>query len=636
MSKGNNNIKTTEEGNKKTFCCACSKYWKYLMALPFVVVWLLLVSVESATLFRVSEQSLFLFSEHFFTDAMALPGGLLSYLGTFFIQFFHYPALGATIYVGLLYLLYVLTKKVFSVPGSWNLLALLPVALVLACSTQLGYWIFYIKVQGFYYMPLLGCLVSLLPVWLCNHLRPGYRNAVVFLWPLLTFPLFGVYSLAASVVMAVASLASTIKEKRGVLFGVIAILLAACAVYSVPLWYYYKVYSVVAVEHIHYAGLPIHQWVTYSEKMYPNGIMEYWVPFIMLPVVYCLLAVLKSLFGARKCASECLNVAVQASLAVAMVVFSIVYWYKDTNFSVENKQNVAMWNEDWEAVSEYSRECDVPTRQVVLNKNMALLKLGRAGEDAFKYPDGSADINHPGAVHLTQTGGMMNYFQYGKFNFCYRWCIENSVEYGWRAEYLKLAVRSMLLSGQHKLAMRYINILKHTLFYRSWAEEMEKMVKQPSLISKQPEFKMPLLMYSYSDVLDQDESYVEVYLSNNMINSYTSSDSWLYAESAVLHAMIRKDVNSFWQALARYVSKGQLTRVPHHFQEAIELFTNLSKDISTNIPIDRQVKKRFEAFLKKTQQYKGMSEAEMAPYFAEEYGDTYWYFYFFVREIKTN
>ena len=165
---------------------------------------------------------------------------------------------------------------------------------------------------------------------------------------------------------------------------------------------------------------------------------------------------------------------------------------------------------------------------------------------------------------------------------------------------------------------------------------MEKMVKQPSLISKQPEFKMPLLMYSYSDVLDQDESYVEVYLSNNMINSYTSSDSWLYAESAVLHAMIRKDVNSFWQALARYVSKGQLTRVPHHFQEAIELFTNLSKDISTNIPIDRQVKKRFEAFLKKTQQYKGMSEAEMAPYFAEEYGDTYWYFYFFVREIKTN
>ena len=31
-----------------------------------------------------------------------------------------------------------------------------------------------------------------------------------------------------------------------------------------------------------------------------------------------------------------------------------------------------------------------------------------------------------------------------------------------------------------------------------------------------------------------------------------------------------------------------------------------------------------------------MKEAEMAPYFKEDYGDTYFYFYFFVRKIKTN
>lgn len=636
MSKIKKQTNAAKEQAAGRSCPECAGMSKYLMLLPFIIVWALLVFVDGATLFRVSEQSLFLFSEHFFTEAMVLPGGLLSYLGTFFIQFFHYPALGATIYVGMLYLLYALTKRVFAIPSRWNLLALLPVAVVLACSTQLGYWIFYIKVQGFYYMPLLGCIISLLPVWFCNNLRPGYRNVVVFLWPLLTFPLFGVYSLAASAVMAVGSLASTIKERKGVLFGVIAVLLSAVAIYAVPLWYYYNVYSVMAVEHIHFAGLPIHQWVTYSEKLYPDGIMEYWLPFILLPAIYALLAVLKNFFHTEKSVVYWRTKLIKVLFAVAMAAFCYMYWYKDTNFAVENKQNVAIWDEDWEAVAEYSRECDVPTRQVVLNKNMALLKLGRAGEDAFKYPEGSADINHPAAVHLTQTGGMMNYFQYGKFNFCYRWCIENSVEYGWRAEYLKLAARSMLLSGQHKLAMRYIDILKHTLFYRSWAMEMEKMVKNPALISKAPEFKMPLLMYTYGDVLDQDESYVEMYLSNSMMRTYSSSDSWLYAEAAVLHSMVRKDVNSFWQALARYVGKGKLTRVPHHFQEAILLFTNLSNDITTNIPIDRSVKKRFEGFLQRTKKYKGMSEVEMAPYFKEDYGDTYWYFYFFVREIKTN
>lgn len=79
-----------------------------------------------------------------------------------------------------------------------------------------------------------------------------------------------------------------------------------------------------------------------------------------------------------------------------------------------------------------------------------------------------------------------------------------------------------------------------------------------------------------------------------------------------------------------------MRRVPNHFQEAIILFTNLSKDITTNIPIDFRVKNRFDAFIQKTQKFKGKSEEEMAPYFVEEYGDTYWYFYFFVRNIKTN
>ena len=267
---------------------------------------------------------------------------------------------------------------------------------------------------------------------------------------------------------------------------------------------------------------------------------------------------------------------------------------------------------------------------------MALLKLGRAGEDAFKYPEGSSDIAHPGVVHLTQTGGMMNYFQYGKFNFCYRWCIENSVEYGWRVEYLKHAVYCTLLSGQHKLAMRYINILKNTLFYRSWAEDMEALVENPSLISKRKEFTMPLLMYNYDDALELDDSYVEVYLSKSLSYTFSPSDSRLQAEAAVLFAMTRKDVSLFWDALARYVGKGKMTRVPHHFQEAILLFTNLNNDVTTNIPIDNSIRVRFDAFLKKTQKYKGMKESEMAQYFVKEYGDTYWYFYFFVREIKTN
>ena len=49
-----------------------------------------------------------------------------------------------------------------------------------------------------------------------------------------------------------------------------------------------------------------------------------------------------------------------------------------------------------------------------------------------------------------------------------------------------------------------------------------------------------------------------------------------------------------------------------------------------------QMNRRFDAFIKKTTQYKGMKEADMAVYFKDEYADTYFYFYFFVRKIRTN
>lgn len=617
-----------------------AKISRFAVGVFFVAVWALLAFWESATLFSVSEQSLFLYTGHFFRESMALPAGFLSWLGAFFIQFFHYPVLGATVYVLLLYVMYWLTKRVFSIPARWSLLALLPVAVVLAYSTQMGYWIFYIKIQGFYYLALLGTIVSLLVAWVCLKYK-GLYAPVMLLWIVGGYVLFGAYALGSAVVIAVASLVDRIKGQYGSVYKMSAAMMLVAVlvmVYAVPLGMYkYGVYTNTMLGHMHLLPLPVHQWVLGNAEVFPNGIFDYWIPIILLPVVYLFLALLRgSLSSEKGGGSTAVYTVLQVAMIVSVVLFTWLYWFGDTNFRIENKQNKAVWEEDWDAVAEYAMDVKNPTRQVILNKNMALLRLGRLGEDAFKYPDGSADIAHPGAVHLTQTGGMMNYFQYGKFNFCYRWCIENSVEYGWRTDYLKHAVRCMLLSGQHKLAMRYINILKHTLFYRSWAVEMEKYVENPQLISKQQEFKMPLLMYSYADALDLDDSYVEVYLSKSLSTNFTKNDAQIYNEAAVTFALIRKDANLFWDTMSRYIGKGKITRVPHHFQEAIILFTNLNNSVTTNIPIDFNVKSRFESFIKEIQKYKGMEEEEMAPYFVEKYGDTYWYFYFFVRNIKTN
>ena len=381
--------------------------------------------------------------------------------------------------------------------------------------------------------------------------------------------------------------------------------------------------------------------VEHETFSYWHSIITYWIPFLLLLLSFvglCLLVAVREKLPVGKRAEYI----VTASVVLYAVLLIWVFWYNDTNFRIENKQNNAMWECKWRDVADYALDTEKPTRQIVMNKNIALFKLGVAGNEMFTYPDGSSDILAPMAVHLTQTGGIMSYFQYGKFNFSYRWCMENAVEYGWRIEYLKHAVRAMLLSGENRLAQRYIDVLKRTMFYRGWAKDMEKYISNPELIEKTNEFSMPLQLACYPDELSVDESFVEAYLTNEF-KSIPNDATPLYIEVALATSLVRKDQKNFWYIFDRYLKVCNPVRLPKCYQEALLMFLNIDKGNTVTVSpefIDRYVSKsvqrKLEAFVAKTKKYKGMKEEEMAPYFKKEYGDTYFYFYFFVRKIKTN
>lgn len=607
------------------------------VALFCVVVWGFLSFYETALLQRIEAQSLFLSGELFFETSMKVPAGLLGYAGCFLTQFFYFPALGAAIFVLLLALVYWLTKKAFRIPPRWSLLAVIPMVLLLASNTQLGYWIYYLKHPGFYYVATLGTIVALSAIWLFSKLSYKLHIPIIVVWAVLGYPLFGFYAIFSALCMAVMALSLAIRNgnKMRIIFDGVAVLVVALVLmYEVPnIWYDY--YASVAKEFIHTAGLPSYHWDVVAGD-FNRSIIPYWIPFILLFLTWLLLSIFYKAIpsqGKSDLSYGFKNVVIVASC----VCFVYLYWYNNTNYRIENKQDIAMWKSDWREVADLARGTEVPSRQIVLNRNIALLNLGTAGEEMFTYPDGSAEIDAPMNVHLTHTGGIMAYWCYGKFNFCYRWCIENAVEHGWKVEYLKHAVRAMILQNEHALAQRYINILKKTLFHKSWAEQYESYLNNPKSIKSSPEFNVPLQMCIYPDALDVDESFVEAYLMNNIPHSYTTVHTPIFAEAAFMATLVRKDSKIFWNNLQRYLYKRKLMRLPTHYQEAVLLFSSLNKGIdASRIPIDGRVRQRFTAFMRKTQNYKGMKEKEMAPHFKKDFGDTYWYFYFFVRELKTN
>ena len=670
----------------KDFLCAIPEYPLLTAPVFFGLLWLLLVVCEQALLFRVSELSVFLFDEVYFDSMMSVPAGFLSYLGSFLVQFFHIPLLGATIYVSLLVLLYWVTRKAFSIPGRYSLVALLPVAAIVASNSQLGYWIFYLKLPGFYYMALLGVLFSFFAVWLFRRLPLVARIPFVAAWAFFGYPLMGVYALADAIVMALLGLSVSISRRKSTVLSCVTLLVAAVAVYLVPR-YYYGVYDTVAFDTVYKAGTPCTQWtsgyvakVVHEVPSYWHDIRLYWVPFFLLLFSCMLLALAPLLKGWLSKVKRLPKIASTVVLATVVVLLCF-HWFRDTNFRIENKQNQAMWDGDWEAVVEYGKETHNPTRQIVLNNNLALLHQGAAGEKMFASPHGSADIMAPVGVHLTQTGGKMLYYYYGKLNFCYRWCVEDAVEYGWRIEYLKHATRSMILSGEYTLARRYIKILKSTMFHRSWAEEMEKFVESPELIEKEEQFRLPLSMNCFDDALAVDDSFVEAFLTKDLMVMPENATPE-YVEASLMMALIRKDGNAFWPLLDKYArtcipmdaNKAPTRKLPKHYQEAYLVFrqSEMSKapeqrniDVESlkngfeKYFIDPAVEQRFmNVFIPKVAQFNPMNnpfnrafpdtatvakknavkagERHNASFFRYDFSDTYYYYFYFVRNIKTN
>ena len=172
----------------------------WLVALGVIAAALLWL--ESDVLWKVQQNNLFLFSTLFFKQTMVEPGGLLQYLGKFFTQFFYWPCLGTVLLCGWWLLLTWITKRALSIPDRWSALALAPTVILLAMNVSLGYWVYEMKLQGYYLMPTIGTTAVLALLWLFRVAKNEWvRLMLAVLTVVAGYPLMGAYALAAALLM---------------------------------------------------------------------------------------------------------------------------------------------------------------------------------------------------------------------------------------------------------------------------------------------------------------------------------------------------------------------------------------------------------------------------------------------------
>ena len=138
-------------------------------------------------------------------------------------------------------------------------------------------------------------------------------------------------------------------------------------------------------------------------------------------------------------------------------------------------------------------------------------------------------------------------------------------------------------------------------------------------------------------VLDGDNGIPEMYLINYFSRSM-NKDSKYFQEMTLVYALVQKDIQLFWPRFVQYAYLNSDKTMPIHYQEAAYLYGKLepqSMDIS-RMPFDQQqIVARYERFNQTAQSLlsTGLDTKQVGENMKAVYGDTFWWFYFFCRDI---
>lgn len=574
-----------------------------------------LLMFESDFLWKLQDQNLFLNTKLFFNEQMVVPGGLLSWMGTYLTQYFYYPWLG-TVLLSLCWLLMMwFTKRAFKLSNQWSALTLVPVALLLLTIVDMGYWVYILKLPGHVFVGTLGTTAVAGLLWAFRALphRCGLRLIFIVITAILGYPFLGIYGLGTTLLMGlfVWNLEQPLWQK------ITGSVLALAGAAIVPQLCYHLVYYQTNLANIYYAALPL---FFVTEEYH-----AYYLPYYGLALFFVLMVT-----GEGLCKHITLGkfqkwivLGTQVLLVAGLAWGVSHFWYKDENFHHELKMQRCIEQNDWQGVvAEGALQQDEPTRAIVMMRNLALSRLGRQANEMYLYKNGSKRYEAPFDMRLMLCVGPLMYYQYGMLNYCNRLSTEMGVEFGWRVSNLKLLAKCTILNKEDSEARKYLNLLKHTTFYADWAEKAREM----------EELKTVAHMMHYPNMLTSDGGNIEKFLMNRLAECTYADDSY-FLEQTLLASLYTKDMGQFWYHFQDYSNLHPKDPMPRYFQEAAYLYGKLEgRPYIDQMPFDQSVKQSFESFMQAAERFDD-TDVEYAREGLKAFCHTYYYDYYLMREL---
>lgn len=591
-----------------------------LCLLAFSVLSLYLLGVElKPFLIETAALTPFYTTTSFIADMVSMPCGFVGYIASMMQSCFAMPWLGALLLTLLLVALAESMRRVFKVSAAWSGLCLVPSFMLILNYTEVGYMLWLVKTPALAFTMPLGMLISIgLTATAMVFHKLWIKLVLIVLYATVGYWLFGLFGLLACLFVVLPIIAEAIRTRQWKHLSIIlGILLLALVL---PRVMYGQGLFTMRVQDIYVAGLPDYIWNDAERYLYYPALVA---------IAFCLL-LSTTLFTQKNIV--CLIVSLIGMIVAAICLFN--YTYRDSNFFDTLEQKQALEQGDYERVLDIARTAETPpTRIQVMLTHEALWQAGQAGDKMFAYPDGDTPCNSPRQFqYMRLLCGRLFYYLEGKVNYAYRWCMEDMVEYGRRPDYLCYMTKCALVNGEWKLADKYLDALDHTLWYKDFATKYRTYVTDHSLVAKDKEMSAIKPLLRYNDVLDGDGGLIELFILNSY--AYSTGGSREIVERALMNSLIIKNLDNFWYRFMALLP-GWNGDIPVHFQEAALMVAQLQGGVDTSkLPIDNAIRERFAQLVEKSGQ--NGDNASNAYLLKPEFGDTYWYYYFFVEGLKTN
>ena len=636
---GSNVRKVLKESQKKKSVKSGNRKWASPLAFQILFIaffvflaWYFLYTRNADLMFFMQDRGWWNSTSLFFKDCTEVPGGLLSWAGAYLTQFFYYPALGTVMLITLWLITFLVAKFSFKVPNEWSFLIFVPLVALLCSEIQLGYWVYILKDIDYVFYHSLGLLAALLlslPFWNLLPLGDKAKQWISLAWIPLVAALFyyplGIYALLAAVLVTIRTIHS-LKEGAG------RVLLLAFTLWLVPL--------------LETAGTtlmrPDQPW-TYGFRFFALDNLRdcsLEIPFYFVLVSPLFFPFIKMIKTKNLWQSQGIMVLV----ALAMLFCLSKRDFTDYNFHAELRMQRAVEECRWNDVLREAAMVKGPvTREMVMFRDIALINRGEFCAKRYMYnnesipPVAVSDSIH---VRICDQAGDLIYYNYGETIFGIRRAIERCMHYGYSYYTLRVLTQCAIVNGEKDNARKYLRLLSRTTFQKKWAEKMQRFVDDEKLLPTDEHFRMPLKLYNEgSELVGVDDKYVEL----------TIMKKWMYdltldpeaQEVALGCAMIMRDQRCFWSQVQQWYNINPGKHFPIHVQEAMLFGVYELKMEGINlsfVKFDQRVVDRYKAFFERLNQYssQGMNEKQIGAALRPEFGDTYMWDYYVLREVQTN